>query len=381
MKALPLNLAFVLTGAATTLLGSMTPLLESRWRIGDAEAGLLFTTQFFTSVLASVAVGPLARRYGYQGVVIGGLALTAVGMVGCALASWPSGVAAIGAFGAGLGFTITGANLAAATGPDGARAVVWLNWNWCIGAVAAPYLTAQFGILAWWIGAAGMLLCAGILALAGAGSRSVPREAASPVPRVSLVSRYAVLAAALLFIYVATEQAVSGWVASLALRDPATAHFWAAAPSLFWAGVLAGRAISPSLLASRRPSILIYVGLAIAAAGVLVLIVSDSAETTLAAGAICGLGLAPVYPLIVAQYAASVSDARGPSGAVLAAGGLGGAVGPLATGFISQMTGSLRLGLGFALPASAAMFWLQRKYDAAACSRPACRAGESTFPS
>lgn len=361
MKALPLNLAFVLTGAATTLLGSMTPLLESRWRIGDAEAGLLFTTQFFTSVLASIAVGPLARRYGYQAVVIAGLAVTAAGMAGCALASWPSGVAAIGAFGAGLGFTITGSNLAAATGPDGARAVVWLNWSWCIGAVAAPYLTERFGMTAWWIGATGMLVCAGILAASAADS--LPRAATLPLIRGPAVSRYALLAAAFLFIYVATEQAISGWVASLALRAPSTARFWAAAPSIFWAGVLLGRAISPSLLGRRRPAALVYAGLAIAGAGALVLIVSDSPQTTLAAGAVCGFGLAPLYPLIIAQYAASASEARGPSGSVLAAGGLGGAVGPLATGLISQMTGSLRLGLAFALPATAAMFWLQREYD------------------
>ena len=142
-----------------------------------------------------------------------------------------------------------------------------------------------------------------------------------------------------LFVYVATEQAVSGWVASLALRNRATAQFWAAAPSIFWAGVLAGRAITPTLLKKRLPPVLIFAGLALAAAGTFALIVAHTPILELAAGAICGIGLAPIYPLVVAQYATAQDNARGPSGIVFAAGGLGGAVGPLATGFSHRPAG------------------------------------------
>ncbi len=358
MNAVKLNLAFVLNGVSTTILGSMTPLLEARWHIGDAEAGLLFTAQFLTSVLGAMAVGPLARRFGYGAVVIAGLLLVAAGMTACALVTWPAGLFSVACYGFGLGFVTPAGNLAMASGEGGPGAVVWLNWSWCVGAVAAPALTAWCGMNAWWIAAVGLTVCAALLAM-----DPMPRPAALP-PHAGPISRVALTAAAFLLIYVATEQALSGWVASLALRSQATARFWAAAPSIFWAGMLAGRALAPTLLKRRTSAAVVLAGLAIAAAGVLVLVAAHEPALALAAGAICGMGLAPVYPLVVAQYAAAEDKARGPSGVVFAAGGVGGAVGPLAIGYISQTSGSLRAGLAFALPAIAVMVWLQRKFGA-----------------
>jgi fucose permease len=357
VNAIKLNLAFVLTGVATTILGSMNPLLEARWHIGDAEAGLLFTAQFFMSVWGASAVGPLARRFGYGSVVVAGLAFTAIGMAGCALATWPLGVLSVACYGLGLGFALPAGNLALARGEaGGASAVVWLNWSWCVGAVAAPALTAWCGIDTWWIGAAGLSICAVLIAM-----DPTPRPSSEAIPPRdrSSISQAAIMAGVFLFVYVATEQTVSGWVASLALRNRATAQFWAAAPSIFWAGVLGGRAITPTLLKKRLPQSLVFAGLTLAAAGAVTLILARTPAFELAAGAICGIGLAPIYPLVVAQYATAQDNARGPSGIVFAAGGLGGAVGPLTTGYLSQTSGSLRAGLAIALPAIAAMAWLQ----------------------
>jgi fucose permease len=356
VNAIKLNIAFVLTGVATTILGPMTPLLEARWRIGDAEAGMLFAAQFFTSVWGAAAVGPLARRFGYTVVVVAGLVLTAIGMAGCALVSWPLGLLSVACYGLGLGFSLPAGNLALAGGETGARAVVWLNWSWCVGAVAVPALTAWFGAETWRIGAAGLSVCAALLAFDPS-----PRPSALSPRERGPVSQAAILTGAFLFVYVATEEAISGWVASLALRDRATSQFWAVAPSVFWAGVLAGRALTPTLLRKRLPPSLVFTGLALAAGGAFVLILARSPAWELAAGAICGLGLAPIYPLAVAQYATGRDNVRGTSGIVFAAGGFGGAVGPLATGYISQSSGSLRTGLAMALPAIAAMAWLQER--------------------
>lgn len=356
MNAIKLNIAFALTGVATTILGPMTPLLETRWHIGDAEAGLLFTAEFFSSVWGAAAVGPLARRFGYTVVVAAGLLLTALGMAGCALASWPFGLLSVACYGLGLGFSLPAGNLALASGEMGARSVVWLNWSWCVGAVAVPALTAWFGAATWWIGALGLSVCATLLAF----DPSPLPSALSPGER-GPVSEAAIVAGAFLFVYVATEEAISGWVASLVLRDRATSQFWAVAPSIFWAGVLAGRAITPILLRKRLPPWLVFAGLSLAAGGAFVLILARTPALEVAAGAICGLGLAPIYPLVVAQYAAGPDNVRGTSGIVFAAGSFGGAVGPLATGYVSQASGSLRTGLAIALPAIAAMAWLQRR--------------------
>lgn len=357
LKPSRLNAAFALLGVANTLLGPMTPTLERRWRIGDAEAGLLFTALFITSVLGAASVGPLARRFGYRALAIAGLLLTAVGMAACPFAAWPLGMASIAVLGLGLGFAIPVGNLAAARRVDGARAVVWLNLSWCIGAIAAPGLTAWFGMNTWTIGAAALAICAALFALEPA--EAATGEPAMPSARRFEISRVAWTAGIFLFIYVATEQALGGWVASLALRSQSTAQFWAAAPSIFWAGLLTGRAIAAKTLRKRSPGAVILGGLATAGAGALALLMAQSATLSLAAAAVCGIGLAPVYPLVVAQYAAARRGLRSPSGVVFAAGGLGGAAGPLATGYISQMSGSLRAGLAFALPAIAAMALLQ----------------------
>ena len=357
MNALRLNAAFVLTGVATTILGSMTPLLETRWRIGDAEAGLLFTAQFIASFCGAMAVGPLARRFGYATVIVAGLVITAAGMAACAVAPWPLGLLSVACYGLGLGFALPAGNLALAGGEAGARAVVWLNWSWCVGAVAAPALTAWWGNGAWWIGAAGLALCGAFIAIDG-----TPRSAITSPPGRSPVSRAVIATGAFLFIYVATEQGLSGWVASLALRSQVTARFWAVAPSVFWIGVLAGRAVTPGLLGKRTPRSLVLAGLATAALGALALILARSPVLELAAGAVSGIGLAPIYPLVVAQYAAGQGNARHRSGAVFAAGGLGGAAGPLAAGYLSQSSGNLRIGLAVCLPAIAAMAWLEQRF-------------------
>ena len=111
-----------------------------------------------------------------------------------------------------------------------------------------------------------------------------PRPTVLPPRDRRQISQTAIMAGLFLFAYVATEQTVSGWVASLALRNRATAQFWAAAPSIFWAGVLAGRAITPTLLKKRLPPSLVFAGLAFAAAGAITLILTQTPVLELTAG-------------------------------------------------------------------------------------------------
>jgi hypothetical protein len=210
----------------------------------------------------------------------------------------------------------------------------------------------------WWIGAAGLSVCAALLALDPSPRPSTRRPSTQHPRHVPRISQAAIMTGAFLFIYVATEHAVSGWVASLALRDRTTAQFWAAAPSIFWAGVLTGRAITPGLLKKRSPVSVVFAGLALAAAGAFILILTRTPALELTAG----------------------RDLRHWTGANLSAGGrtvrhgrrqlsratrhcvrrwrLGRRGGSACDG---QISGSLRTGLAIALSAIAAMAWLQKK--------------------
>ena len=59
-----LNAGFLLVGIVGTLLGPMLPLLASRWRLDDAEAGSLFIAQFAGAMIGSALSSLMIERWG-----------------------------------------------------------------------------------------------------------------------------------------------------------------------------------------------------------------------------------------------------------------------------------------------------------------------------
>jgi FHS family glucose/mannose:H+ symporter-like MFS transporter len=170
------------------------------------------------------------------------------------------------------------------------------------------------------------------------------------------------LTAVLLFLYVGVETSIGGWVALLTFRSPSAQSLWAILPSAFWAGMLIGRMVTPSLLDILRSRVIIVAGLLLAFAAAAYLIGGGS-HWSVAAGALSGFGLAPVFPLVVAQYAEAVAVGSA-SGLIFSAAGLGGAAMPALVGFLSQRSGSLRIGLSAVLLSLAAMTCLQLRIAA-----------------
>src|SRR4051812_8684187 len=114
---------------ATTMLGSLMPSFEARWGLDDAQGGLLFVAQFIATVAAAPTVGFLARRTGYWRLAAIGLVVCAAGVAGCTSPSWTIVMISVALYGCGLGLAIPASNLgiAAASGGDSARYVLWLN--------------------------------------------------------------------------------------------------------------------------------------------------------------------------------------------------------------------------------------------------------------
>src|SRR5690349_15917296 len=134
------------------MLGPLMPGFEAKWALDDAQGGLLFVAQFVAIVVASSVVAALARRFGYRATIASGLAVAALGVGGCASASWSLAMAAIAVTGIAMGMAIPASNLAmAGAAHDGgsARRVLYLNMFWSIGAVTAPALVASLG--AWFL--------------------------------------------------------------------------------------------------------------------------------------------------------------------------------------------------------------------------------------
>lgn len=342
--------AVLLTGVATTMLGPLMPTLELRWHLTDARAGLLFTAQFAAAVVVSAMVGPLAARWGYFRLLARSLVLIALGVASCALGSWPLLVVGVVLYGCGLGGAIPAANLgvAALAGAESARPLLRLNLIWSIGAIAAPALVAGLGAAFLWVLAAAFAGFSVALATAGAGPRPLATKRAVSITAIGW------LTAALLFSYVGTEASLSGWLASYAARGT-DRGVWALAPSVFWGSILLGRVTAPALLRKMPLRVLLPVTMLCGFAGTVLLLADRGPLWMVAATAVCGFGLAPIFPMVVSQYA----NARGGSGLVFAAASLGGAAIPALVGFVSTGSGSLRTGLSALLAWIAIMVALQ----------------------
>jgi fucose permease len=348
-------LAAILNAIATTMLGPLMPAFEERWTLEDAQGGLLFVAQFLACVLSAAATTALARRLGYWRVVAIGLAVTALGVAGCASHSWTVVLVSVAVYGAGIGVITPASNVgvAAAVEGDSARSVMWLNLVWSVGAMIAPALVSSLGSAFLPALSAACLLVACLVTLAGPGERPLDHPAEARTGRVPHL-----LFAAMLFLYVGAEQAIAGWVSSYAARSASSQRLWAVLPSVFWGAILAGRMVAPNLPRRVRASELTPIGLGIGFCGALLLVAGRGPLSLLAGSSIAGLGFAPIFPLVVAAYADRAGGSA--SGLVFSAAGLGGATIPWLVGLVSTATGSLRMGLVTVIVLVVSMLWLTR---------------------
>jgi fucose permease len=141
--------------------------------------------------------------------------------------------------------------------------------------------------------------------------------------------------------------------------NPDSGDLWALAPMFFWGGLLAGRALVPLVPLRRSERTLLASGLMLAAAGICLLLQAR----TFASVAICvtaaGVGLAAIYPILVAWLVKAFGERSRRIGAIMfALAGMGGATMPWFVGLMSTRTGSLRAGLLVPLAGCVAMFAL-----------------------
>jgi MFS transporter, FHS family, glucose/mannose:H+ symporter len=369
-----LHAGLVVTGVATTLIGPILPLLIGRWTLSDERAGLFFTAQFCGS-MAGVASTRWLIGWGYRQTFVCGFSLIAAGVAGLNLGSNTACLAATFVFGCGLGQVLSTANLWVAEIAKARRvaALSILNLLWGIGAIACSPLV----MLAQRHEATSLLLYAlaagsAITTLILAGMNLEPGETPEPAEteegeeqstqglRAGISRRSAFSLAALFFLYVGSENSVAGWVASLAKRmNSDSGDLWALAPMFFWGGLIAGRALVPMLPLRRFERTLLASGLILAAAGISLLLQAKTFASVAVSVSAVGLGLAAIFPILVAWLVKAFGERSRRIGAIMfALAGMGGAVMPWFVGLTSTRTGSLRAGLLVPLAGCLAMFAL-----------------------
>ncbi|HXG92542.1 MAG TPA: MFS transporter [Blastocatellia bacterium] len=364
-----IHIGYVLTGVVTTLLGPMLPVLQSRWSLDDAQAGYLFTAQFVGAIAASGAASALIARIGSLRSLVAGYALMCVGVTALGVSPWAVGVASVFCFGLGLGITITTTNLFVSELNPTRRAAALniVNFTWCIGAVAsAPVigLLAEKNLTTLGLFCLSSLLILLALWLVQFHSLNVadkPRRLEVETKASAFRSPFVLLIGSLIFLYVGTENAVAGWVATYASRLKGSSEYlWWLPPSIFWAMLLIGRLTAPLVLRRVAEERLALAGLATALCGTALLTAINTMAGMFAAVALAGIGFASIYPITVAILPRCFGNqTTRVAGLIFMLAGLGGATLPWAVGFISTRSDSLRAGLLVPLLGNLAMIALQ----------------------
>ncbi|CAN5651951.1 MFS transporter [soil metagenome] len=361
-----LHVGFVLIGVVNTLLGPILPLLSTRWQLDDAGAGALFFVQSAGAIVGSALSGLLIKRFGFLPLLVSGFGLMAASTACLGFKPWWVGVLSISGTGLSLGLTIPTINLLISELNIGRRAAALnlLNLAWGVGAVIGPVLVPSLsrsvGLTFALLCVAAPLIVIGVLVGHSTVLDVKGGEATSSGAIRLWITPYALLTAALVFVNIGTESAIGGWIASYVQRlGPSSQLSWTVAPSLFWAGLLSGRAAAPFVLRRVREALMVLLGMLVALCGLVVILLGTTIGPVLIGVGLTGLGLAPVFPTTLALFTERFGqDASRLTGTLFILAGLGAAVFPWLVGLASSHYGALRAGLVVPLVGASVMIVL-----------------------
>ena len=359
---------FVISGMTATILGPSLPTFIARWALDDTQAGLFFTAQFTGSLLGVLLSSAILSVRGYRDALVLGFVLIAAGVTGLNSVSHYIALLSTGLYGFGFGLAIPATNLCIAeiSGVRRAAALNLVNMAWGIGAIVCPLLLLA-GLRANHFNAALLSIAGGALFLSiffvSMKFESLSAKSPDAAPAEQKITSphpiHVPVALALLFyLYIGTENGVSGWAAEQAHRV-GTGNASAVMPMFFWAGLLSGRGISALILTSAKESWLVITGLALSALGTMCLLLAATRSQVILGVVLAGFGLASVYPIFISWLSKWYGErARRLGGVMFSLAALGGATMPWMVGFVSQHANTLRVGLLVPLAGCAAMIVL-----------------------
>jgi fucose permease len=340
-----LHPAFALTGILHAAGGPLLPSLAAGLHLSDSQSGVLFLLYF-----AGTSIGALLCIRSYAKITAAGFLLAAAASCAVAFAPatfiWPLFLL----FGIGVGVPMSAISMIAGRrfGNRSAAPLTLLNFSWSLGALAAPLLVAalllrhtySLAYVAFAVAAAIAAVACLVLLQDGHSSCNPVRPASRPA-----VLRWIMLIAALTFLEVGVENTSVTWLATYALRTSAAGSAHAAASSsIYWIGFMASRALASWVLTRIAPLRILTCAVLAGILGSAALILHPGAVGRGVGMAVLGAALAPIFPLLLAQFFARVSNTS-QARWVLACCGFGGSVLPWITGLISSRTGSLQAGL------------------------------------
>jgi FHS family glucose/mannose:H+ symporter-like MFS transporter len=349
-----LSLAFALTGFAVALPGATLPVMLARWQLTDRRAGILFLMMFFGSSMGALLshgrpASSVARGFGLLVPACAALAFVTGWLV------FP--VAFL--YGLGLGIAMTSISLlrSARCAESRVREMNRLNLIWAFGAFTCPSLANAAlrvsGVSTLLLGLAATFAAFFLWTLiVEIGRLPVLEERGKTMSTGGM--RLSFVIGLVTFLAIGLESSTGAWIATYAdrLRDGFEAPV--AAASVFWFGLLASRALHTTKTIARfHERTLLRVDIVIAAVGCCILALSTDPAMLLIAALLIGLGVGPVYPLLMAATLPRVVGNM-----IFVVAGLGGTLFPMVTGALSTRAGSLRIGMLVPTTAGLAMLAL-----------------------
>ena len=367
---------YFFTGIATNFLGPILPLLVRAWSISDAQAGSLFAAQFAGSALGSLVS---TRRPSWSYAI--GCACCAFAVPFMGWASWPLARSVILLNGIGVGLIINSGNIQVAgqtqtAGGSGSASLAKVHFAWGLGALGCPWIIRA--VFQWVPSQAFFLLLGGSFATLTVGLLHKRTGAPAAAPQCAMLSkttlppRVQFFFAIALLLYTGTENAISGWLPSFAMRiytergrggldgSMQFSFLGMLCFTLLWAMELIGRGCVPAVLRYVSEPKLFNGTIASLFVSVTALATipgrfQDHGAVLCAASAACGMSLAAIYPLLMGNLLKRAGSPQG-IGWVFTCAPAGAAILPWISGGAATVSGSVRASL--LVPCAAALLLL-----------------------
>lgn len=348
-------LSFISLGFPDSLLGAAWPTMRVELGAPLPLAGAVSMTCAACTILTSLMSTRLVNRFGTGKVTLWSTVLTAVAMVGYALAPapWLLFVAAI-PLGFGAGSIDAALNNYVALHYE-AKHMSWLHCSWGVGCSISPMILAAClaSGLGWRAGYGIVIVLQLSLAAVMAATQKLWKgEDLSPVAGEGAHQEFLTNTQALrlpgmkavlftFFCYCAAESSMILWTASYAEHLGATQEQASFASSLFFIGITVGRALNGFLAMRYTGKTLIRTGMTLMLLGIVVLFLPLGYWGCLLGVMIIGLGCAPVYPCTIhetpARFGTAASQAA--TGLQMAFAYTGSTFMPPLMGLITNVTG------------------------------------------
>lgn len=367
---------FVATGLVVAALGPALPELARQTQRPLAQMGAIFVALFGGGLVAQLASGAIADRFGRRVILVTASALFGGGALAMSLSTQLSVMLVFATiFGLGYGGLSLSVNVLSSelTPHRRASTVNLVNVFFGLGAIAGPLFSGL--ALEWWgtprpalqTGAVLALLVAPIAAFvalptvhhrpsddgpddldsgAGAAANAHATATAVSAARTNEAARstaFVWASAVLLLLYAGTESAVGSWMPVYLRRtttlDPAQA---ATITSAFWASLCAGRVLAV-IIGLRLSAERLLTGSFVAALVGAALLLAGHGTVAITVFALCVLGLAfgPLYPTVMAVVTAAYPQKAGAAASLLGAGAsIGGMILPAAHGVLLTHVGA-----------------------------------------